>query len=90
MSIYKIINLDEQILSLKKKLPIYMSHHGYDLQRPIKCINPEHDDRSPSMSVFTGDDGIPKLHCFSCGVSYDVFNCAHVLNHKPITGPRIY
>ena len=64
----------------------YMNHHGFDLSKPIHCLNPAHDDRHPSMSYFV-DDGIPKLHCFGCNTSLDVFNCAHILHHKPISGP---
>ncbi len=34
-------------------------HHGYSL-----CKCPAHDDQSPSLSVRSAVDGIPRLHCF--------------------------
>ncbi len=34
-----------------------------------RCLSPEHEDRTPSMYVYTDD---PHFHCFGCGESGDV------------------
>lgn len=42
------------------------------------CINPNHPDQHPSMCV---DQNHPQyVHCFSCGVSYDLFDCWALIN----------
>lgn len=48
-----------------------VKNHHIDLKRPFTCLNPDHEDRHPSMS-FTNKYNICK--CFSCGVSYDLFD----------------
>ena len=42
-----------------------------NINRPFKCLNPNHEDRHPSMS-FTEKYNICK--CFSCGATYDIFD----------------
>ena len=89
MSLVKIDSFNEQRDQLKKFLPEYLKEMGHDVTngRKILCLNPEHDDNSPSMSVFEGQDGVPICHCFSCGYNLDIFTAAHVLEHKPMIGP---
>ncbi|MCR5084304.1 MAG: toprim domain-containing protein [Succinivibrionaceae bacterium] len=36
----------------------------------FRCLNPEHEDRHPSMSLNRGNNTV---HCFSCGATYDIF-----------------
>ena len=36
----------------------------------IKCLNPEHDDKNPSMRV---DNTTGIFHCFSCGFRGSIF-----------------
>lgn len=64
--------------TLKQKLPDYLASKGIALQanKPIKCINPAHDDNKPSMSYKAQDNF---LFCFSCGASYDIFAACEVL-----------
>ena len=42
-----------------------------NIRRPFNCLNPNHDDRHPSMS-YTDKYNICK--CFSCGACYDIFD----------------
>lgn len=49
----------------------YLCRRGIDLGKKFSCLNPDHEDRNPSMSFF-GE--ARKVHCFSCGVSYDLFD----------------
>jgi replicative DNA helicase len=64
-------------VSLKESMPEYLSGvHGIaDLRRPFRCLNPSHEDKHPSM-VFYHDTNT--VHCFSCGVTYDVFKVAEI------------
>lgn len=88
MSSVKVDNIEKELAKLKPFLGDYLAEHGIDIRngRKFKCINPEHDDRHPSMSTFNADDGTPLAHCFSCGFSSDIFRAAHVLEDKPIVG----
>lgn len=90
MSLYKIKNLEDQLLKIKMFLPEYLQENKLDVTngRKITCLSPAHNDNSPSMSMFKcKDTGVPLIKCWSCGVVYDVFNVCHLLEHRPIIGP---
>lgn len=55
----------EELLSKKE---IYSQRSGSDYL--IKCLNPDHDDRNPSMRV---DKITGVFHCFSCGFKGNIF-----------------
>ena len=52
-------------------LPNYLAQKGIDPSRKFLCLNPEHQDHSPSMHY---DRRRNRCHCFSCGCDADVFN----------------
>ena len=57
---------------LKKILPIYLEKQlGINISKPFNCLNPEHNDRTPSMSY---DKRRNKVHCFGCDVDWDIFD----------------
>lgn len=57
---------------LKKILPIYLEKQlGINITKPFNCLNPEHNDRTPSMSY---DAKRNKVHCFGCDVDWDIFD----------------
>lgn len=66
---------DSLVSDLRACLPEYMAQRGCVVgstgRRKIRCINPAHADRSPSMSY---DPRTKRLHCFGCGESYDLFD----------------
>ncbi len=66
---------DDLIKELRGMLPEYMSHKriliGGRRNKPFRCINPGHPDKKPSMSYNRAND---TLHCFGCGVTYDLFD----------------
>ena len=68
--------------ALKQKLPKYMAIHGIQLKpnKNILCINPAHNDSTPSMG-YKADQNY--LHCFSCGESYDIFGACEALEGLP-------
>lgn len=82
-------NFEKELKKLRPFLGEYLSEFGIRFKEntKIKCINPAHDDRSPSMQCYSSDDDHPHLHCFSCGFHADIFRAAHVLEHKPAAGP---
>jgi replicative DNA helicase len=49
----------------------YLEDKGINVSKPFQCLNPEHNDRNPSMSFDTKRN---KVHCFSCDADYDVFD----------------
>lgn len=77
---------------IRLKLKDYLELMGH---RPptgtlYHCINPEHDDRTPSMSLFGDDPERPtRFTCFgACKQTGDIFTAAHLLEDKPLTGPE--
>ena len=44
-----------------------------NLHRPFRCLHPEHEDKTPSMSF---DTRTQRVRCFSCEASGDVFQVA--------------
>ena len=55
----------------RARLEEYLQQKGLNTRKPFICLNPEHGDRSPSMSF---DKRRSRVHCFSCGASYDIFD----------------
>ncbi|RAZ02968.1 hypothetical protein C8322_13770 [Acinetobacter sp. SM1B] len=72
----KLSNYDKD--ALKQKLPEYIAMYGIQLKpnKNILCINPAHNDTTPSMG-YKADEHY--LHCFSCGESYDIFGACEAL-----------
>lgn len=57
--------------TLRNYLPDYLSSKGININRPFKCLSPDHADNNPSMSY---DKSRQRCKCFACGVSYDIFD----------------
>ena len=56
---------------VKGNLESYLQERGINTSRAFCCLNPDHPDRKPSMRL---DRHNNKVHCFSCGASYDTFD----------------
>jgi replicative DNA helicase len=56
---------------IKGELGNYLTSTGRDIRKPFICINPAHQDKSPSMGY---DRKRNKAHCFSCGADYDTID----------------
>ena len=61
------MNRTEAEQYIKDSLAGYLSARGINTKKPFLCLNPAHDDHTPSMSF---DPKRNKVHCFSCGVDY--------------------
>lgn len=70
---------------VKSQLLTYLSDKGIDVKKNFRCLNPLHEDKHPSMSY---DEKRNCVHCFSCGVNYDIFNIIaidyNLTDHKEI------
>lgn len=63
---------------LISRLPYYLDATGRSSKKAFRCLNPAHEDVHPSMRY---DDNIKKVHCFSCGATYDVFDIIGIDNN---------
>ena len=72
----------EQIERLKGNIEDYLQRNGLPTKKRFRCLNPAHEDRHPSMSYYAKGKC---CHCFaaSCGVNYDIFDLAGVLENLP-------
>ena len=62
----------ESIDKFKPLLADYLvQKHGININEPFHCLDPNHEDKHPSMSYWTKHN---ICKCFSCGVSYDIFD----------------
>lgn len=57
--------------TVKGYLGDYLRGKGINTRRPFRCLNPDHEDKHPSMSY---DQAHQRCKCFSCGASYDIFD----------------
>ena len=46
-------------------------HGVQNTRRNFRCLNPNHEDSNPSMGF---DKAHNRVHCFSCGASYDIID----------------
>ena len=62
----------------KDRLEEYLQRTGRSTSKPFLCLNPAHNDKSPSMSY---DKRGKRVHCFSCRASYDIFDLVALDNN---------
>lgn len=70
---------------VRSRIEDYLQSRGINTRRAFNCLNPEHTDTSPSMSL---DRRNNRVHCFSCGARYDIFDLIGIdyglTDHKEI------
>jgi len=71
--------------NLKKYTMLYLSEFNIkpDSRGFLKCLHPDHDDHSPSMSWYKDAQ---LFHCFSCNRNMDIFELAGSFENKPMNG----
>lgn len=62
---------DQAIDEIKAHLKDYLEEKGLNTRKLFTCLNPQHDDKHPSMSY---DDRRNIVKCFSCNSSYDLIS----------------
>lgn len=68
---------DIACLRREVSLALTVSQHGYKLDRngqELETCCPFHAEDTPSFTIFTGNDGIERFHCFGCGRKGDVLD----------------
>jgi hypothetical protein len=80
-------SISELMAKVKLCLPAYLEELGvtFNGEGKILCLNPDHDDHSPSMG-FVKKSGDQRLGCYSCQAFYDIFAVTHILEDKPMMG----
>lgn len=82
-----IINFDEVVQQLKPYLIEYLQEHGIaEPAKIFKCINPAHEDSTPSAQVVGVSEGSPRIYCFGCQATYDIFDACYIFEKKPRAG----
>ena len=77
-------NFDSTVNVIKSHLEEYLQEHGIDTTKNFKCINPKHNDKSPSCAL-TKDK--LHFHCFGlCGIHGDIFDACYLIENKPKIG----
>jgi DNA primase catalytic core len=58
----------------------------------IRCLNPNHEDRTPSMSLGGSNPEFKDrvAHCFSCSYDANILHAAGVLDNKALSGVEFY
>ena len=59
---------------VKGQLESYLQGKGINTRRPFRCLNPAHNDKSPSMSIDRKSPSGLHCHCFACGAYYSTFD----------------
>jgi DNA primase len=76
-------NYDEAREALYPFLRSYLEDNGVDLSNShFNCLNPDHNDSSPSMSIHP--DG-RTVHCFGCNASGGIFHVANWIEERSLT-----
>jgi DNA primase catalytic core len=79
-------DLESAIEKLKPFLPEYLEEHGIDPTKKFKCIFPGHEDRNPSCNVVGLGTSDPRVHCYGCSQSADLFDVVQIFEHTPSMG----
>lgn len=69
---------DQAVKEIKAHLKDYLDELGINTRKLFTCLNPQHDDRHPSMSY---DDKHDIVKCFSCNSSYDIISLYALQNN---------
>ena len=70
----------------KGRIAEYLRSKGIDPKRKFNCLNPEHNDTNPSMSLYAQANNV---HCFACGASYDIFSLV-ALDNPGLTENEVF
>jgi DNA primase catalytic core len=72
--------------TLQEKLYEYLKSQKVEIapNGKFKCINPAHEDSTPSCNIVPND---PVFHCHGCGLSGNIFHAANMLEGLPQSGP---
>lgn len=78
--------LEEFVNQIRPHILELLQEYGYDTSAPIRCLNPEHEDKTPSVLVSNAANNDWTIWCLGCGKRYDIFNVYSILENKPNSG----
>lgn len=76
-------HLIEVKAELQKHFEEFLIENNIPINANFSCITNTHTDKKPSMRYWKEKN---ILHCFSCGVVYDIFSLNSHINNAPKTG----
>lgn len=79
-------DFDDVIQQVKLHLKDYLEERGIDTSRNFNCPLPDHTDTKPSCNLVGADGDNPRIYCYSCGRSCDIFDLVQILEDKPRSG----
>lgn len=78
--------LEQVTQALMPHLREYLEAHNVGIVNGhFRCINPGHEDSTPSMGFVKGSNETI-FNCFGCGAKGIIVNAAHFLEGKPLSG----
>lgn len=80
--------LNAVMFAVQKFTPTYVKELGIthgNYYKMISCLSPDHEDKNPSCSWWE-EQRI--YHCFSCGISFNIFKIASMYEGKPQYGKQ--
>lgn len=79
----RLVDLESTTAALRPYLDQYLKDNGIDTSKNFKCLNPKHNDGSPSMTCKQDNQN---AFCYGCGMTADIFAAATALEGKPASG----
>ena len=76
-------SIEEVMGAVRHHLVPFLREHGINTEHNFMCMNPDHRDSNPSMTVSRDETGV---YCYGCGKLYDIFSVAHYLDGRPLDG----
>ena len=61
----------QAIIYIREQLEDYLISKGISCLKIFRCLNPNHEDKNPSMSFYKPGNIVK---CFACGAKYDIFD----------------
>jgi DNA primase len=77
---------DSFLDKIRTNLLFYLESKGIDTSKRIRCLNPDHEDKTPSMLCSQAEERGWRAWCCSCHFSADIFTAFSVLENKPFSG----
>lgn len=59
---------------IRDQLEPYLQGKGIDTRHNFRCLNPNHPDHKPSMSIHKDSQSGKRCKCFSCGAYYSIYD----------------
>ncbi len=70
------LSRDEAKEYVRSKMGEYLESRGINTRNQFRCLTPEHNDKTPSMSF---DKKRNKVHCFGCTADLDIIDLIKIL-----------